>query len=107
MIVSDEDAEKAMNWLVEHSSAIGKAIAEAEYMKEYRKSMKAMLMEQSGAETVGMQERYAYGHPDYREHLLTQRSAVAEAEKMKYLATAAKVKIEIWRTGNANARMVR
>lgn len=107
MIVSDEDAERAMNWLIENAGKTAEAIANAEYMKEYRKSMKAMLMEQCGAETVGMQERYAYGHPEYREHLLTQKAAVAEAEKLKFLSSAARVKIEVWRTGNANARAVR
>lgn len=107
MIVTDDDADKAMKWLIENAARTGQAIAEAEYMKEYRKSMKAMLMEQSGQETVGMQERYAYAHPDYREHLLTQKAAVAEAEKLKFLAAAARVKIDLWRTDSANARVVR
>lgn len=106
-MVTEEDALKAMNWLVENASTIAQAASDVEHLREYRKSLKAMLMENSGRESVASSEMHAYAHPDYRNHLNALKEAVFRHERLKYLYRAAETKIEVWRTVSANARNVR
>lgn len=106
-IVTDEECSRAMAWLVENARAVSKAIAEAAYLSEYRKSLKAMLMSKSPDDGVARAEAYAYAHPDYQAHLLGMRVATEQAEYLKFLTAAAKIKIDIFRTNHADMRTVR
>jgi hypothetical protein len=107
MLVTDEEATKAMQWMVDNASAIAKAAAEVEYLREFRKSLKAMQMEKSGRESVSAAEMHAYASPEYRDHLLGQKTAVYNYERLKFLFKGAELKVEVWRTSCANARSVR
>ena len=48
-----------------HAPAFAKAKAERMYLEEFRKSKKALLMQQHGEKPIGAQEREAYAHADY------------------------------------------
>lgn len=106
-IVTDEECGRAMAWLVEHAREVSQAIAEASYLQEYRKSLKAMLMAKAPPGTASSIEAYAYAHPDYQAHLKGLRAAVEAAEYLKFLASAAKIKLDIWRTNHADMRQVK
>ncbi|MCP3672493.1 MAG: hypothetical protein GY814_19090, partial [Gammaproteobacteria bacterium] len=71
----------------------------------FRKSKKAMLMlEIEGTGLV--REAHAYAHPDYIKLLEDYKTAIEEEEKIKWLMVAARAKIEVWRTQQANNRRV-
>lgn len=83
------------------------AKAEAEYLREFRKSQKAILMveaEQKGIKTGQEREAYAYSHESYQELLKGLRVAVELSESLKYRMTIAEKRVDIWRTTSANSR---
>jgi hypothetical protein len=107
MLVSDEEADRAMDYMRDVSPKLAKAIAQVEYLREFRKSKKAILMESSKAPSVSMAEMRAYAHPEYLELLEGLKVAVEEAERWRHLFKAAEMKVEVWRTSCANARGMR
>lgn len=96
-IVTDEQVEAALDYLRDHALSAAKAIAEAGYMDDYTRIVKARLMGQSNEPSAAAQERYAYAHPDYEAHIEVKRTAVEKAEKEKFLGKAAGQKIDVWK----------
>ena len=100
------DPNKAVDYIIKMAPQFAKAKAERVYLEEYRKSLKAILMSQSGSKSLGAQERDAYAHEDYLELLEGLKVAVEAEEKLRWEMTAAQARIEIWRSEQANNRMI-
>jgi hypothetical protein len=84
-----------------------KAKAEAEYLKEFRKSKKALLMveaEQKGLKTGQERESYAYSHQEYTELLEGLKQAIEQSESLRWRMTIAEKRVAVWQTENANNR---
>ena len=105
-MISDEDVEKAIDYLRDNAEAAAKARAERIYMDEFRKSLKALIMKEHIDATVSAQEREAYADPRYQTHLEALRQAVYRDEKARFMRVAAEAKIEAWRTSSANQRAI-
>ena len=107
-MISDDTIEKILDWRSKTAIAGPKARAERIYIEEYRKTLKAILMKKAMAATPGMSavsaEMEAYAHPEYKMHLEALREAVEADEKYRWLQVTADVKIECWRTQQANHR---
>lgn len=103
-MISDEDIEKALDYLRDQADVAAKAIAESWYMQDYRKVVKAEEMGKSNVEAVNAQERFAYSTDAYKEHIVATMTAIEKAEKAKFLIKAAEAKIEAWRTQQSNQR---
>ena len=100
------DPNKAVDYIIKMAPQFAKAKAERVYLEEYRKSLKAILMSQSGSQRLGAQERDAYAHEDYLELLEGLKVAVEAEEKLRWEMTAAQARIEIYRTESANNRLL-
>jgi len=61
-------------------------------------------MKRSMENAIGAQEREAYAHPEMVELLSGLKAAVEIEEKLKWDITAAELRVEIWRTEQANNR---
>lgn len=96
-IVTDEEVEKALDYLRDQALPAAKALAESAYMVEYRKSLKAMLMGQSNETVVAAQERHAYAHADMQTHLRSMQTAIEKAKEREFLMKAASIKIDVWK----------
>jgi hypothetical protein len=96
---------RAIQYLIDTAPLYAKAKADRMYLEEYRKSIKAQLMSQSGTEVLGKQETFAYAHKDYIGILEGIRQAVEKEENYRWLMTAAQARIEVWRTEQYSARM--
>ena len=105
--ISEEDVEKAVDWLRDNADSCAKARATRIYFEEYRKSLKALLMSKYPDMSVSAQEREAYAHQDYQSHLKLMQQAIYEDERMKFFRASAEVKIEAWRTQQANIRAIK
>ena len=84
-----------------------KAKSQAEYLKEFRKSQKAILMQQAQSEGVktGLErEAYAYAPPDYLQLLEALKVATEQAEQLRWRMTIAQERVNVWRTKQANGR---
>ena len=88
------------------ASKYAKAKAEVDYIKEYRKSLKATLMTQAPVEckTDKSKEAYAYSHQEYLDLLAGYKAAVEVAEENKWALERLKIEVEVWRTMQANDR---
>jgi len=89
---------------LKHAALFAKAKAERTYIEQYRKSLKGILMKRSMETAIGAQEREAYAHPEMVELLKGLQAAVEIEEKLKWDITAAELRVEIWRTEQADNR---
>ena len=103
-MVSEEQAERAVDWIRDNAQALAEARAQRVYLEEFRKSKKAILYQQAGEAPVAEREAYAYAHPDYMAVLDGLRAAVEQEERLRWLMVAAQARIETWRTQSANER---
>lgn len=103
-MITDDDIEKALDYMRDHAEDCAKWKAERVYVTEYRKTLKAELMRQSNGKTAADREEFAYSHEDYKNHLEAIKEAVYQDEKHRFMILAAQAKIEAWRTEMANQR---
>lgn len=90
----------------EQASIYAKSKAEFEYIKEYRKSLKSLLMNQAPDEckTDKMKEAYAYSHREYLDLLAGFKSANEIVQENWWALERLKIEVEVWRTMQANDR---
>jgi len=103
-MISDDDIEKALDYMRDSAEDCAKWRAEKVYLTELRKVVKANLMKGSTEPSAVGREQYAYSHPDYLLHLEAMKHAVYLDEKHQGLVAAAGAKIDAWRTQQSNQR---
>lgn len=80
------------------------ARAERIYVDEYRKTLKALLMQKSDEKAAALKEAAAYAHPDYQSHLQAIREAVEREESLRWRMATAQAAIDVWRSQEASGR---
>lgn len=103
-MISDDDIEKALDYLRDNAPKAAKARAERAYMEEYRKTVKAQIMRENDDRPLGAQEAIAYADARYKQHLEAMREAIEKDEYHRWMQTAAEAKIGAWQTQSANQR---
>lgn len=103
-LISDDDIEKAVEYLRANARPAAQAKANRVYMEEYRKVVKAQIMREHDGVALGAQEAIAYADARYMQHLQAMKEAIEKDEYNRWMMTAAEAKIEAWRTQQANAR---
>lgn len=98
------DPNKAVDYLIENSKRYAKAKADRVYLEQFRKSKKALLMNQCEEKAANAREQYAYSHPEYVALLDGLREAVAVEEALVWRLRAAQLRIEVWRSQEATNR---
>jgi hypothetical protein len=107
--MEDIDPNKAVDFLLKNAKLFAKAKSDRVYLEEFRKSKKALLMQEAffaGVDTMAGQERDAYARQEYRDLLDGLKEAVEVEETLKWKMTAAQLRVEIWRTLQANNRLI-
>ena len=98
------DPHEAINYMIKNAKAYAQAKANVTYLEQCRKSKKAILFASAIGNTVADKENYAYSHPEYVKLLKDLEKAVVEAERLKWMLTAAQARIDIYRTQEASNR---
>jgi hypothetical protein len=98
------DPHEAIDYIIKNAGRFANARAERVYIEEYRKSLKALLMQRSGQKVIAAQERDAYAHEEYAALLAGLREAVEVEEKLRWDLIAAQARIEVWRSQEATNR---
>jgi len=101
------DIEQLINDWRNSVDEYSKAKADTEYLREFRKSKKAILIgqaEKEGYKTGQERESYAYSHNEYIQLLDALRIAIEKSEQLRWRMTIAQERINIWRTKQANGR---
>lgn len=99
-----KDPNEAVDFIVRNAGKFAEAKSQRIYLEEFRKTKKALLMNQCDEKAVNAREQYAYSHTEYQELLSGLRAAVAIEEELKFKIEAARLRVEIWRTEQANNR---
>ena len=103
-MISDNDIEKAIDFLRDTAESCAKNRAQRLYLEDFSRSLKAIIMSEHLAEPLGAQERHAYGDLRYRNHLEALKIAIYEDEKGRFLRDAAEAKVRAWQTQQASER---
>ncbi len=103
-MLTQDQAEKASEWMRDNADKFGKAKAERTYLENFLKSKLALLMHDLPGDSVAAREALARAHPEYLEVLKGLREAVETEEALRWKMTAAQVRVDIWRTQEANSR---
>jgi len=101
------DPNAAVDFMYSQAVVYAQAKANRFYLEEYRKTLKAELMKdalQTGFEAVNAQEREAYSHPTYKNHLKAIREAMELEEKLRWQLISAQARVEVWRSQEASNR---
>ena len=104
-----ENPNKVVEFLLKNAGKYAQAKSERIYIEEFRKSKKALLMQQAqikGVETMAAQERDAYANTEYQELLVGLKEAVEVEEKLRWQLIAGQLKVDIWRTEQASNRFI-
>lgn len=100
--------ESTLHELRQVSEEYSKAEAERQYLMEFRKSKKAILMAEAERTNpsmpIGKQERYAYSHPEYIELLEGLQVAIERAISLKHRIQVITMRFEQWRSIKATER---
>jgi hypothetical protein len=107
----DDDVEeinisRALNHIRDNAKGLAEAKATRIYLEQFRKSKKALLINEAPDGTIQSKDSYAYSHKDYLTLLLDLRAAVQDEEGYKWLMVAAQLKVEVYRTQQANNRFI-
>jgi hypothetical protein len=101
------DPQKALRSIAAIAPQYAQAKANRIYCDEYRKSLKALLMQEAqgrGIESAVAQERDAYASQKYIAHLEALRAAVEQEEGLRWKLVAAEAAVEVWRSQEATNR---
>ena len=98
------DPQEAVDYLLATAPRYAAAKAKRVQLEEFRKSKKAILMQQSDGKTIADREAFAYSHADYIERVNGRESAVEAEELFRWKMKAAELQVEIWRSQEASNR---
>ena len=100
--------ESTLHELRQVSEKYAEAEAERQYLMEFRKSKKAILMAEAERTNpsmpIGKQERYAYAHPEYIALLEGLQVAIERAILLKHRIQVITMRFEQWRSIKATER---
>jgi len=102
MLVSDDDMHHVLEVLGDESGAAHRAAHE--YLDALTKTVLAELMGESDAKSATEREQWARAQPRFKDHLAKVGQAAKHDYQARQRVMAANAKLEVWRTGSANAR---
>lgn len=97
-MISQEEAEKAWEYLRNTAKEASDRESERGWVEDYQKVVKANVMSQHMDLPVNAQEREAYKSVEYITHLDAVKNARQRDLEMEYLREAAKLRITMWQT---------
>jgi hypothetical protein len=97
-MISQDEAEKAWEYLRNTAKEAAKKEAERGYVEDYQKVVKANIMAKHMELPVNAQEREANRSVEYITHLETVQFAREQDIEIQYLREAAKLKVSMWQT---------
>ena len=103
-MISEQDIDRALNYLRDNSEKDAQARAERLYVEQYLKTVLAQEQAKANAPSMAASEMVARVSEPYVATLAAYKQAIFEDEKRRFLRSAAETKIEAWRTMSSNER---
>ena len=92
------DPNKCIDFILENAGKYAKAKGELAQLEAFKSSLKAIMMQKAGEQTLGAQEREAYASQEYQDHCKAIGVATENTEKLKWELEAAKLRHATWQT---------
>lgn len=102
--ITDEEVEKALNYLASSVIAYKDAKATMKHLEHYRKSVRALEILKSDEKSATAKAVIGEASDAYLEVLTDYKEAVAEFTMIEAYRKVAELKIEVWRTISASNR---
>jgi len=106
-VVTEAELEKALDFLRDNAREIGEAKAETIRASHMIKVTKALAMKMHNEMSAAKAEVEAYASTEYLAALERDAFAAGEYEKLRALREAAALKIDTWRSEQANYRAMK
>ena len=103
-MITQDQAEKAVDWLRENARSMAQARAERLYLEQWIKTVKATVQLESNAPSIAATETVALASARYLAALQAYKEAVSADEYNRFMVTAAEAKIEAWRSQESTRR---
>jgi len=100
----DFNPHEAIDFLFKHAKEYAQAKANRVYLEQFRKTKKAILMNDCDKKTGVDKEAFAYAHPEYQEVIQGLRVAVENETTLQWKLIAAQARIDVWRSEEASNR---
>lgn len=104
MIITDDKAEKAFEFLLSSAKDYAQAKADEYHLEKFEKKLLAKLKNESSETTDAGKTRDAYNAPEYETWLNGYKEAVYKLSELETRRDNAQLAIDIWRTESANQR---
>jgi len=98
------DPNACIDFIIKNAGAFASAKGELSQLECFKSSLKAIMMQKSGEQTIGAQEREAYASQEYQDLCKAIGAATYKTEMWKYRLESAKLRFEAWRTQEASNR---
>jgi hypothetical protein len=92
------DPNQCIDFILENAGKYAQAKGELAQLETFKSSLKAIIMKNSGEQTIGAQEREAYSSQRYQELCKAIAAATENAEKLKWQLEAARLRHATWQT---------
>jgi len=106
-IVTDEELDKALSWLRDNARDMGDAKSRLVRAERMLQHTEALLLRASGASSAEARKADARTDQRWKDAAEEEAIAAGEFEKMRALREAAALKIEAWRSEQANYRSMK
>ena len=103
-MITQDQAEKAVDWLRENARSMAQARAERLYLEQWIKTVKATLQSEAPVTTSAKAEEWALSSARYLAALQAYKAAIETDEYNRFMLTAAEAKIEAWRSQESTRR---
>ena len=103
-MITQDDAEKAVEWLRDNARRMAQERAERLYMEQWIKTVKATIQSEQGGVSAAAAEIVALASPRYLAALQAYRDSIRSDETNRFLIAAAEAKIDAWRSQESTRR---
>ncbi len=104
--IDDEDVEKALDWLRDNAVLMGTVTMRARLTEHMTKHVVALEMKRHDG-SAAAQEREARASQAYVDAITAEAMAAGDLAEARALREAAALKVEAWRSQQANIRMMK
>jgi len=102
--ITDEEVEKALNYLRDTAENYAKWKARMKYLESHRKSVRSAEVLRATGKTISENTHRGEASEAYKEILIEYEESVYEYTLLDAMRHAAEAKIEAWRTISASMR---
>lgn len=103
-MITQDQAEQAVDWLRDNARKLAQARAERLYLEQWIKTVKATIQTEQTGMSVAAAETIALASPRYMAALQAFKEAVESDEYSRFMVAAAEAKIEAWRSQESTRR---